>query len=138
MLILTIPSMTLVYGKDQEINIKAKSSCITDANLPDDKSFTKIELWSKVTDIGHLCFADCEELTSITLPSTISSIGYRAFYGCNKLEKVVIPDNIDEIKVWFSGGVQMRMYPPFEGIADLLREGYQMEFNPMMSWSDWN
>lgn len=138
MLILTIPSMTLVYGKDQEINIKAKSSCITDANLPDDKSFTKIELWSKVTEIGHHCFEGCEELTTITLPSTINSIGYNAFRGCDKLQQVIIPENIDEIKVRFSSGVQMCMYPPFDGIADLLKKGYCMEFNPPMSWRDWN
>ena len=138
MLIFSVPNVTLVYVSNHDIDFYVESKCLTSGKLPDDKSFSEVKLWSPLTDIGHLCFADCEELTSITLPSTISSIGYRAFYGCKKLKKVVIPDNIDEIKVWFSGGVQMRMYPPFEGIADLLREGYQMEFNPMMSWSDWN
>ena len=138
MLKLTIPSSTLVYGQDQEENLIFQSHCITNAHLPEDKSFTKVELWKTVTEIGHLCFEGCEELTSITLPSTISSIGYNAFRGCDKLQQVIIPENIDEIKVWFSSGVQMRMYPPFDGIADLLKKGYCMEFNPPMSWNDWN
>lgn len=138
MLIFTVPNVTLVYDSNHDIDFYVESKCLTSGKLPEDKSFTKVELWKTVTEIGHLCFEGCEELTTITLPSTISSIGYNAFRGCDKLQQVIIPENIDEIKVWFSSGVQMRMYPPFDGIADLLKKGYCMEFNPPMSWSDWN
>lgn len=51
----------------------------------------------KVTEIGGMAFALCNELESVTLPNGIEQIGRWAFFSCKSLTKIEIPESVVEI-----------------------------------------
>ncbi len=60
-------------------------------------SITVNEKKYKVTSIGALAFAYCEELTSIEIPNSITSINSWAFALCRSLTSILIPSSVVSI-----------------------------------------
>lgn len=54
----------------------------------------KVEIGSKVTQIGSYAFCYCSSLESVTLPVSVSAIKDYAFNNCYSLKSVTLPANV--------------------------------------------
>ena len=68
--------------------------------MPDGvNGFSKVvfEPGSNITEIGELCFCDCDLLTTVILPDTVVKIDDYAFNTCEDLEYIYLPEGLDSI-----------------------------------------
>ena len=73
-------------------------------NIPYQNAIRKVELGSRVTNIGNYAFRGCYSLASITIASGVTSINTGAFQYCYSLAFITIPSSVMSIKTQaFSG-----------------------------------
>ena len=88
------------FRENDEYEYKVYTDHIVLINYLGDESVVEIPAeidGLKVTEIGGMAFASCDELKSVTLPYGIEKIGMWAFLSCKSLTKIEIPESVAEI-----------------------------------------
>lgn len=67
---------------------------ITDWKREKHWPFTRIDIPTSVSEIGHSCFYNCKAIKEINIPSTISCINDKVFFNCCSLSKINISTNL--------------------------------------------
>lgn len=62
-------------------------------------SASSVTLHSKLTTIGNMAFAGCENLTEISIPNSVTSLGDTAFRDCTALKKVSVGNGITKLGI---------------------------------------
>lgn len=85
--------------------------------------------------IGSTTFQNFPNLRSITIPKSVTYIEPNAFRGCPKLEEVIFAEKVKRIEVRISHCSKTTFHKPFNGIAEVLRDGYGADLDPdVYSW----
>lgn len=87
---------TIAYYSDGRKVIYDISGNLTESSI-DRNELIRIEIGSKVTNIGNYAFEFCYNLENVIIGNNVTNIGNHAFEGCHQLSSVIFGDNVISI-----------------------------------------